>query len=72
VTAKKLGRRYAGVEIESEYCQMAVKRLTLAKQEESIQGYQDGCFWERNSLNDQKKSRIKNDSMQKNLGLFDE
>ena len=63
VTAKKLGRRYAGVEFESKYCQMAVKRLTLAEQDESIQGYHDGCFWERNSLSDQKKSRIENDAM---------
>jgi len=59
VTAKKLGRRYSGIEIESEYCQMAVKRLTQADNDTTIQGYHDGFFWERNSLSDQKANKLK-------------
>jgi site-specific DNA-methyltransferase (adenine-specific) len=55
VTAKKLNRRFLGVEIEREYCLLAAKRLHLAELEATIQGYQDGVFWERNTLNAQKQ-----------------
>ncbi|MGH2637970.1 MAG: DNA-methyltransferase [Rhabdochlamydiaceae bacterium] len=57
VVAKKLGRRFAGIELESEYCQMTMKRLDLAERDSSIQGYHDGYFWERNSLNDQRQEK---------------
>lgn len=57
VVAKKLRRRFAGVELEPEYCCMAAKRLTRADNDRSIQGYHDGYFWERNSLSDQKQVR---------------
>ncbi len=71
VVAKKLGRNFSGVEMESEYCQMAVKRLEQADNEESIQGYYDGYFWERNSLSDQKASKLR--PVATNVpGLFDE
>jgi site-specific DNA-methyltransferase (adenine-specific) len=49
VVAKKLGRRYAGVEVDETYCCFAEKRLALAEQNPTIQGYADGVFWERNS-----------------------
>ena len=49
VTAKKLGRHYLGVEIDETYCCLALKRLDLASTNQSIQGYSDGVFWERNS-----------------------
>lgn len=49
VVAKKLGRHYCGVEINYEYCLWAAKRLHLADTHTSIQGYEDGVFWERNS-----------------------
>ncbi len=49
VVAKKLGRRFSGVEREEEYCRLALKRLALADEDTTIQGYHDGCFWERNS-----------------------
>jgi site-specific DNA-methyltransferase (adenine-specific) len=59
VTAKKLDRKFLGVEIETEYCLLAAKRLGLAELDETIQGYQDGVFWERNTLKSQKKTRNK-------------
>ena len=54
VVAKKLNRRFCGVEMNLEYCCWAEKRLSQAEFNTSIQGYSDGVFWERNSLNDQK------------------
>jgi site-specific DNA-methyltransferase (adenine-specific) len=56
VVAKKLGRRYCGVEINEEYCLWAEKRLQMADSDSAIQGYSDGVFWERNTLAEQRKS----------------
>ncbi len=56
VVAKKLGRRYCGVELNEEYCMFAAKRLLQAEKDKEIQGYRDNVFWERNSLAFQKKS----------------
>lgn len=53
VVAKKLGRRFVGVDIDEEFCCLAEKRLLLAETDRSIQGYSDGVFWERNTLNEQ-------------------
>lgn len=50
VAARKLGRRYVGVEIDRDYCLLAAKRLEMAETDKRIQGYEDGCFWERNAL----------------------
>ena len=49
VVAKKLGRRYLGVEINRDYCILAEKRLEMAESDAKIQGYTDGVFWERNT-----------------------
>lgn len=49
VAAKKLGRRFLTVEREAEYCALAQMRLKQAGEDCSIQGYEDGVFWERNS-----------------------
>ena len=49
VVAKKLGRRFAGVEIDETYACLAQKRLAQAEEAPHIQGYIDGFFWERNS-----------------------
>jgi len=50
VTARKLNRRFLGVEIQRQYCLLAAKRLHLAEFDQVIQGYQEGVFWERNAL----------------------
>ena len=55
VVAKKLGRKYSGLEKELDYCCIAEKRLKLANENKSIQGYEDGVFWERNSFKERKK-----------------
>ena len=57
VVAKKLGRHYCGVEINEEYALLAAKRLRKAETDTNIQGYNDGVFWERNTLNMQKKKK---------------
>lgn len=49
VTAKKLGRKYCGIELNEEYCLYTAKRLLMADKDNGIQGYIDGVFWERNS-----------------------
>lgn len=51
VVAKKLGRHYCGIEMNEEYCCYAEKRLAMADDDKSIQGYTDGVFWERNTSN---------------------
>ena len=53
VTAKKLGRRYIGIEREPRYCLWAEQRLETADTDTAIQGYADGVFWERNSQTQQ-------------------
>lgn len=50
VVAKKLGRHYLAVEQNTEYCLWAAKRLLMADDDSSIQGYEDGVFWERNTV----------------------
>ena len=54
VTAKKLDRRYIGIEIDPQYCVWAEKRLELADSDKTIQGYSDGVLWERNMLSHRK------------------
>lgn len=69
IVAKKLGRKYAGAEIDELYCCLAEKRLEMADNDKSIQGYVDGVFWERNSFNDQQK--VKNDLINQSENLFE-
>lgn len=57
VVAQKLGRRCLGIEIDEEYCLLALRRLEMASEDSAIQGYSDGVFWERNTLADQLKAR---------------
>lgn len=55
VVAKKLGRNYCGIEIDEKYSLLTLKRLKIAESDNSIQGYSDGVFWERNTLREQIK-----------------
>ena len=57
VTAKKLRRRFVCVELNKEYCCWGQKRLLQTSADASIQGYADGVFWDRNTLNDQPKNK---------------
>lgn len=47
-TAKKLGRRYIGIEKEKQYCLWAEYRLEKAENDKEIQGFRNGVFLERN------------------------
>ncbi len=49
VVAEKLGRKWCGIDRNSEYLCWARKRILRAKTDAKIQGYSDGVFWERNS-----------------------
>ncbi len=49
VVAKKLGRNFINIEQNPLYCAWGEKRLDDAEKDTSIQGYEDGVFWERNS-----------------------
>lgn len=57
VTAKKLNRRFVGIEQNEQYCIWTEKRLEMAETDTSIQGYTDGVFWERNTNALQKKKK---------------
>lgn len=48
VVAAKLGRKFIGLEENELYCLLALKRLEMAKEDSSIQGYNGEYFLERN------------------------
>lgn len=56
VVAKKLNRKYFGIEIDRDYCCLTEKRLSMTENDKLIQGYSGGYFWERNTLAEQVKS----------------
>ncbi len=71
VVAKKLGRRFVGIEVDERYACVAIKRLDMATDDPGIQGYTDGVFWERNSGPQQSKAAAKPKRLQKEeIGLF--
>lgn len=53
--ARKLKRRFLGIETHEHYACLAAKRVGVAELDSLIQGYSGGTFWERNSLNFQGK-----------------
>lgn len=55
VVAKKMNRNFCGVELDEKFAAISLKRLKIAETNNSIQGFQDGVFWERNSWSDKKK-----------------
>ncbi len=67
--ARKLDRVFLGVELDESYCCLAAKRIALAEFDRSIQGYSGGVFWERNSLNMQKRGKAVDSSFQ--VALFE-
>ncbi|MGE5412415.1 MAG: DNA-methyltransferase [Clostridiales bacterium] len=67
VVAKKLNRKFIGIEKNLEYSCLAEKRLELAEEDKTIQGYADGIFWERNTLSEQAKETKKKKSAKMKL-----
>lgn len=57
VVAKKLSRKFVGIELDNKFASLALKRLEIAENDQSIQGYRDQVFWERNSINYQTKKK---------------
>lgn len=57
VTAAKLNRHFIGIERSEQYCVWAQKRLEMAAEDPSIQGYSDGVFWERNTARLQNRGK---------------
>ncbi len=49
VTAKKLHRKFLGIELDEDFACIAEKRLELAEKNPRIQGYSHGVFWDRNT-----------------------
>ncbi|MFA5031997.1 MAG: site-specific DNA-methyltransferase [bacterium] len=58
VVAKKLKRNFVMIEVDETYCLYAQKRLAMAENDSTIQGYSDGIFWERNALSEIKKTSL--------------
>ena len=55
VVAKKLDRNFVGIEMDNNFAVVTEKRLKMVDENNSIQGFKNGVFWERNTNNRQKK-----------------
>jgi len=67
VVAKKLWRKYIWIEKEKDYAVIAEHRLNIAESESSIQWYEDGIFWERNTLQERNSKKNKTNSLFDNV-----
>jgi len=67
VVAKKLSRYYCGIEKDKTYCCLAEKRLKMADFDKSIQGYDEGVFFERNTGLIRNKPKKNLDNIQENM-----
>ncbi len=67
VVAKKLGRKFCGIELDETYSLLSEKRLEKANNDKTIQGYSGGVFWERNSLNEQTNGNKKKENITNTL-----
>ncbi len=70
VVAKKLGRRYVGIEMNKGYCYLTEKRIGMIEKDPNIQGYSDRVFWERNSLNEQNNSNNHKNNSNNHQGVI--
>jgi site-specific DNA-methyltransferase (adenine-specific) len=70
VVAKKLKRNFVMAEIDEEFCLYAQKRLQITEKDDTIQGYSDKVFWERNTLRDIKAVGRKNRKTRKSAKIF--
>ena len=70
VVAEKLGRRWCGVDINTEYLCWAQKRIYAARKDTTIQGYEEGVFWERNSFPQRQSRTGPEEKGQYSQGLF--
>lgn len=70
VVAKKLGRQYLGIELDEEFCLLAQRRLEIAENDSSIQGFSDGVFWERNTLSLQVRNSEQDGRVDEQQRLF--
>jgi site-specific DNA-methyltransferase (adenine-specific) len=60
VVAKKLDRKFVGIELDKKFAVVTEKRLEMVNENNSIQGFSNGVFWERNTNNGQKMIIKKN------------
>jgi len=67
--ARKLNRHFVGIEIDENYAALAAKRVELARHDTAIQGYANGVFWERNTLQMQSRKVEKGYAAQPDLIL---
>lgn len=70
VVAKKLNRKYCGIELDKKYSLLAEKRLEATNNDRSIQGYSNGVFWERNSLNKQRGNKVNKENKKYQQAFF--
>jgi site-specific DNA-methyltransferase (adenine-specific) len=49
VVAKKLNRQFVGIEVDEKFAIVTEKRLAMSENNNTIQGFSDGVFWERNT-----------------------